>query len=121
MASRKQYTWTKVTDTFSEEERYYKDTYLEKDEVYDMQVEVSLFSRPDGPYEIYVSYGLMHGIIYVEAAKATDICEAIKADIEKVYDGSANPPEGFIDTFAKKYDIQLPSDIFFDFDIENLF
>jgi len=117
MASKKQsnYIWTDVTGTFSEEERYYKDTYLEKDEVYDMQVEVSQFSRQGGLYEIYVSYGLMYGIVYTEADRAASVCEAIKTDIEKVYDGSANPPDEFIDTFAQKYDLQLPPDTLFDF------
>ena len=34
-------------------------------EVLDNTVEVSLFSSPDGVYEIYVSYAGMDGIVYV--------------------------------------------------------
>ena len=37
---------------FSESQRYYKHTYLEIDEVYDEELEVSLFSSEEGPYEI---------------------------------------------------------------------
>ena len=48
--------WKNVTDTFSEKQRYYKEKYLEIDEVYDDALEVSVFSAVDGPYEIYFSY-----------------------------------------------------------------
>ena len=37
------YNWENVTESFSEDERHYKDTYLEINEVYDGIVEVSLF------------------------------------------------------------------------------
>lgn len=45
--------WKNVTDTFSEEQRYYNGKYLEIDEVYNDEVEVSVFSADDEPYEIY--------------------------------------------------------------------
>ena len=44
--------WRNVTDTFSEERRYYSNTYLEICEVCDEAVEVSVFSAVDNPYEI---------------------------------------------------------------------
>lgn len=52
--------------------------YLEIDEVYDDIVEVSLFSSEDAEYEIYVSFGKMYGIIYVEKENANALCEEIK-------------------------------------------
>lgn len=42
------YIWKDVTEFFSESQRYYKDCYLEIDEVYDECVEVSLFSSQKG-------------------------------------------------------------------------
>lgn len=107
------YTWTDVTDTFSEEQRHYKDTYLEIDELYNMDVEISLFSRQDGPYEICIWYGLMYGIVYAEAEKAVEVRERIKKDIEKVYDGPEDPTEEFILLLEDKYDIQFPDDTLF--------
>ena len=62
--------WENVTNTFSEERRHYLNTYLEKCEVYDGTVEVSIFSSESQPYEIYVSYGRMYGIIYSNAEDA---------------------------------------------------
>lgn len=40
---------------FSKLERHYEGCYLEIDEVYDEELEVSLFSLQKGPYEIYIS------------------------------------------------------------------
>lgn len=57
-------SWKNVTNTFSEKRRHYMHTYLEICEVYDEAVEVSVFSSESQPYEIYVSYGNMYGIIY---------------------------------------------------------
>ena len=51
--------WVNVTNTFSESQRHYKNTYLEICEVFDEVVEVSLFSSADKPYEIYFSFGIM--------------------------------------------------------------
>ena len=47
--------WVNVTDTFSESQRHYKNTYLEICEVLDEVVEVSLFSSEDSPYEIFMN------------------------------------------------------------------
>jgi len=94
------YIWKDVTEFFSESQRYYKDCYLEIDEVYDECVEVSLFSSQKGLYEIYVSYGHMYGIIYAEAEEAEAKREEVKAVLEK--------------EFAEKYKLCIPNDIFFD-------
>ena len=51
--------WKNVTDTFSEEQRHYNGKYLEIDEVYNDEVEVSVFSADDEPYEIYLMMNRM--------------------------------------------------------------
>ena len=108
------YTWKNVTETFSESQRHYKDCYLEIDEVYDEHVEVSLFSSQKGPYEIYVSYGRMYGIIYAEAAKAEAKREEVKIVLEKEYQKHEEPTGEFINEFASKYKLCMPNDILFD-------
>lgn len=108
------YTWKNVTESFSESQRHYKDCYLEIDEVYDEHVEVSLFSSQEGPYEIYVSYGRMYGIIYAEAAEAEAKREEVKIVLEKEYQKHKEPTGEFINEFASKYKLCLPNDILFD-------
>ena len=78
MKSKNMKEWKNVTDSFSEEQRHYKNTYMEICEVYDEVVEVSLFSSKTDPYEIYFSYGIMYGIIYVEKEDADAKREEIK-------------------------------------------
>lgn len=108
------YKWEDVTNTFSEKARHYKNTYLEIDEVYDEVVEVSLFSSKDDLYEIYVSYGIMYGIIYVEEEKAHAKREEIKTELAKEYDKHKEPTDEFINSFCKKHKVCMPNDIFFD-------
>ena len=108
------YIWKDVTDFFSESQRYYKECYLEIDEVYDECVEVSLFSSQQGLYEIYVSYGCMYGIIYSEAEEAEAKREEVKAVLEKEYQKHKEPTDEFIDEFVEKYNLCIPNDIFFD-------
>ena len=45
--------WKNVTGFFSEEDRYYKNTYLEISEVYDEKIEVSLFSSEEDQWEVF--------------------------------------------------------------------
>ena len=71
-------SWKNVTNTFSEKRRHYRNTYLEICEVYDEAVEVSVFSSESQPYEIYVSYGRMYGVIYSNAEDAYAKLEEIK-------------------------------------------
>lgn len=108
--------WVNVTDTFSESQRHYKNTYLEICEVLDEFVEVSLFSSIDDPYEIYFSFGIMYGIVYAEKENAYEKREQMKSDLEKEYCKNKEPSDDFIDSFAKKYDVCLPSDILFEED-----
>ena len=89
-------------------------TYLEICEVYDEAVEVSVFSSESHPYEIYVSYGRMYGIIYSNAEDAYAKLEEIKKVLEKEYKENKEPTAEFIETFGEKYQLELPQDIFFD-------
>ena len=75
-------SWKNVTNTFSEKRRHYRNTYLEICEVYDEAVEVSVFSSESQPYEIYVSYGRMYGVIYSNAEDAYAKLEEIKKVLE---------------------------------------
>lgn len=106
--------WENVTEYFSETERHYKDTYLEINEVYDGTVEVSLFSSKDGIYEIYFSYGILYGIIYVDSKKAYSKREEIKDELEQEYRKHKEPTREFVNTFCKKHKVCMPNDILFD-------
>ena len=109
--------WIDKTDAF--EKRQWKDKYLEICEVLDDKIEVDLYSCEDiNNYEIYVNYGVMYGIVYVHKDNAIKLREEIKSVIYKDYmkNGYSEdmPTDEFISDFNKKYNIQIPNDIFFD-------
>ena len=109
--------WIDKTNTF--EERNWKDKYLEICEVLDDKIEVNLYSCKDiNNYEIYVSYGVMYGIVYTHKDNAKSLREEIKKVIYEDYikNGYSEdmPTDEFINKFHKKYNIQIPSEIFFD-------
>ena len=106
--------WKDVTDFFSEDERYYKDTYLEITEVYGDEIEVSLFSSKDEPHEIYFSYGIFYGIIYVDGKKAHSKREEVKNELVKEYQKHKEPTGEFMKEFCKKHEVYRPNDILFD-------
>lgn len=106
--------WKNVTESFPEDKRHYKNTYMEINEVYDGKVEVSLFSTEEGPYEIYFSYGKFYGIIYVDAEKAYSKREEVKNELAREYGIHREPTGEFINAFAEKHEVCLPGDIFFD-------
>ena len=106
--------WKDVTGYFSEEERHYKNTYMEIDEVYDEEIEVSLFSSKEGLYEIYFSYGIFYGIIYVEAINADSKREEIKIELVQEYQKHKEPTSEFINSFCEKHEVCMPNDILFD-------
>lgn len=108
------YKWKNVTEFFSEDERHYKDTYLEIDEVYDGTIEVSLFSSQEGLYEIYISYGIMYGIIYVEEERADTKREEVKNELAQEYQKHKEPTDEFINEFCEKHKVCMPNDILFD-------
>lgn len=108
--------WIDKTNTF--EERKWKDKYLEICEVLDDKIEVNLYSCEDiNNYEIYVNYGIMYGIVYVHKNNAIKLRKEIKNFIYDDYitNGYSEniPTDEFIDKFHKKYNIKIPSDIFF--------
>lgn len=109
--------WIDQTDTF--ERRDWKDKHLEICETLDDEIEVNLYSRDDiENYEIYVSYGVMYGIVYVHKDKAWDLREEIKKVIYDDYLKNGYDPDmpsaEFINSFGEKYHICIPTDIFFD-------
>ena len=109
--------WIDKTNTFSK--RQWKDKYLEVCEVLDDKIECNLYSCEDiNNYEIYVSYGVMYGIVYVHKDDAEKIRESIKNEIYEDYRKNGYnddmPTDKFINNFHKKYNIQIPNDIFFD-------
>ncbi len=108
--------WVNVTDTFSETQRHYQNTYLEISEVLNEELEVSLFSSEDAPYEIYFSFGIMYGIVYAEKENAYEKREQMKLDLEREYRKNHEPSNEFIDSFTEKYDVCLPGDVLFDED-----
>lgn len=108
------YNWENVTKFFSEDDRHYKNTYMEINEVYDEKVEVSLFSSKDGLYEIYFSYGILYGIIYVDAEKANSKREEVKNELAQEYQNHKDPTNEFINEFCEKHKVCIPSDILFD-------
>ncbi len=108
--------WIDKTNTFVE--RKWKDKYLEICEVLADKIEVNLYSCKDiNNYEIYVNYGVMYGIVYVHRDKAIKLRNEIKDVIYNDYitNGYSKdmPTDEFIQEFYKKYNIQIPSDIFF--------
>lgn len=113
------YKWVNVTKFFSEKERHYSDTYLEIDEVYDENIEVSLFSSKVGFYEIYFSYGKLYGIIYAEEENAYLKREEIKKELVFEYQNHKEPTTDFINMFCEKHKVCMPNDILFD--ASNLF
>lgn len=109
--------WIDKTDTF--ERRDQKDKYLEICEVLDDKIEVNLYLCTDiNRYEIYVSYGIMYGIIYVHKDNVKNLREEIKQEIygDYIKNGYSEdmPTDEFIEKFHEKYGIDIPSDIFFD-------
>ena len=107
--------WINVTDSFTEKQRHYSNTYLEIDEVFDNVVEVSLFSSQQGPYEIFISYGILYGIVYVEEDKAYAKREEIKKELEADYKKHKKPSNEFIRTFCEKHEVKMPNYILFNF------
>jgi len=78
---------------------------------------VSLFSSTVDSYEIYFSYGKFYGIIYVEKENAVKKYETVKSELELEYRQHKDPTVACINEFAKKNNVSLPSDIFFDFQL----
>ena len=109
--------WENVTEFFAEDERTYNGKYLEICEVYDDKLEVSLFSSKDSQFEIYLSFGIFYGIIYVEKETEYSLRQEIKKALVEEYSGKKEPTGDFINAFAEKYSVCLPDDIFFNFDI----
>lgn len=108
--------WEDKTHHFSEERRHYKTLYLERTEVMDDKIEVALYSSDVDPYEIYVSYDIMYGIIYTDEKNAERIIAEVKKDIEEDYKKGGEITDEYISYFVEKYKLKLPMDVLFDSD-----
>ena len=106
--------WRDVTDTFSEDERHYNGTYMEKCEVLGDDIEVSYFSpdTSDRQGELYVSFGIMYGISYVDDSDAESQREQMKKEIEKEHEKNNKPSGAFINSFCRKYDLTITNSLF---------
>ncbi len=109
--------WIDKTDCF--ETKDFKKKHLLICEILDDKIEVNLYSTDDiNNYEIYVSYGVMYGIVYTHKDKAYELREEIKKVIYDDYlaNGYSKdmPTDEFIRNFYEKYQICIPNDIFFD-------
>lgn len=113
--------WKNVTDYFSEEQRHYNGKYLEIDEVYDDEVEVSVFSALNEPYEIYFSYDKFYGIVYAEKEVVYEVRDKMKRELQAEYEKNKKVTNEFINQFAEKYDVNMPPDILFNFDLSKFF
>lgn len=119
--------WKNVVDTFSERQRHYKDTYLEIDQVYfnkndEPICEVSIFSSPTSPYEIYISFGKMYGIIYTDEEHGYDLQKEIMTVFEEEYKKthSKEPTKKFSKEFHDKYGVCIAMDTFFNADLAEM-
>ncbi len=112
--------WVDVTSSFSDKRRRYRDTWLEICEVLDDTIECSLFSRPDGPYEIYVNFGLMYGVSCASPDKAAAQRERMKADIEAEHRKHGDPTPEFVNAFVPKYDLRIENALFDSDDLDRL-
>ena len=105
--------WRDVTEKYTEEERKYDDTYLEKEETYGNTIGMSLFSTLDRGCEICFSFGEFYGIVYAMANRAYQIYEEMKTDLAEAAGKMKEPTPDFKDWFTDKYKVCLPADIFF--------
>ena len=105
--------WKDVTDSFTEPSRHWKGRYLELCEVAEEQIELSLFSSPHDIWEVYVNYGKMYGVSYVDSDNAVAHRNAMKSEIEAEYERNGlYPSDAFIDAFAKKYQLDILGALF---------
>jgi len=73
----------------------------------------SLFSSPHDSWEVYVNYGKMYGVSYVDADNAVAHRNAMKSEIEAEYERNGLDPSGtFIDAFAKRYQLDILGALF---------
>lgn len=106
--------WENMVETFSERERHYNGKYMETCEVYDKKIEVNLFSKDGMPYEIYVSFGILYGIIYVDIDTVDEERDTIKCEFQEEYQKHGEPTDEFINAFCEKHKVCMPYDTIFD-------
>ena len=106
--------WKDVTNTFDEERRYYRNTYLQKCEILPDGIEVSKFVALDekDKDEIYVNFGILNGVTYVPKFETDARYRQIKREIKAEYIINKKPSKDFINTFGEKYELDIFNSIF---------
>ncbi len=106
--------WKDVTKTFEEERRYYRNTYLEKCEILSDDIEVSKFIAlsDNEKDEIYVNFDILNGVTYVCKNETDTRYRQIKREIKAEYLKNKKPSEDFVNSFAKKYDLDIFNSVF---------
>ena len=106
--------WKDVTKTFEEERRYYRNTYLEKCEILSDDIEVSKFIAlsDNEKDEIYVNFDILNGVTYVRKNETDTRYRQIKREIKAEYLKNKKPSEDFVNSFAKKYDLDIFNNVF---------
>ena len=80
-----------------------------------------MFAVDDEPYEIYCSYDKYYGIVYAKKEKVYEIRDEMRRELQAEYDKSRKVSNEFIRKFSEKYDVCIPNDIYFNFDIMDFF
>ena len=62
-----------------------------------------------------------YGIVYAEKEKVYAIRDEMKRELQAEYDKSRKVSNEFIRKFSEKYDVCIPNDIYFNFDIMDFF
>ena len=74
------------------------------------------YKKRETLYEIYVSFGIMFGIVYVKKEATNEIFYEIKVKIEEEYVKNKEPSDKCRSGFDRKYGLSLSNDLFFDMD-----
>ena len=93
--------------------------YLEQDEVYGDELEVSIFSALEEEWEIYFSFGIFYGIVYAKADQVYTLRDEMKQILQAECDKAGEPSDEFIGWFVEKFHVCMPDDIVFNFDLES--
>ncbi len=109
--------WLDLTDNFTKDERYYKNLYLEKCEVALESIECSIFVPVEDEAvlcEIFVNYNnKMYGVSYAPLQRAREQREVMMKELEgEAEKNGLSISEEFIESFSKKYELDVENAFF---------
>ena len=100
--------WKNVTDNLPERSHQFQGRHMELCEVAENDIELGLFSCPDGMWGIYVVYGKLYGVSYAPAERVMEYRNTMKVEIEEEYEKNGpNPSAEFINAFTEKYQMTI--------------